>query len=308
MNYIFFDTECSNCLNGNGKICSFGYVKTDENFNVIKKKDILMNPEAPFLLGNAKTGRGISLAYPLFKFQNSHIFPRFYDEIRALLEKEDHIVFGFSVAQDINYLMYTCDRYHKKQINYKAFDIQQFERQAFNLKNTTSLDKLIAKYNLQVLTYHRSDDDAYMSMEVFIQLMKELNLSLEDTLKNYSSCYTSVDQVVEAKELRKKKQIENARLFKLYQSFIAKEDIQVPLSDINTHFLNKKFVISKKIFFEHSEELLKLKHKIIKSGAIIVDSFTKADIIIITAPSEYKLKEHQQFMLYKNFIKKINEL
>ena len=40
MDYLFFDTECANCLHGEGKICSFGYVRTDENFHVLKKKDI----------------------------------------------------------------------------------------------------------------------------------------------------------------------------------------------------------------------------------------------------------------------------
>ena len=30
MKYVFFDIECANCFQGNGKICSFGYVITDE--------------------------------------------------------------------------------------------------------------------------------------------------------------------------------------------------------------------------------------------------------------------------------------
>ena len=28
--YLFFDVECANCFNGKGKLCSFGYVLTDE--------------------------------------------------------------------------------------------------------------------------------------------------------------------------------------------------------------------------------------------------------------------------------------
>ena len=34
MKYLFFDIECANRLN---KICEFGYVLTDENFNILKK-------------------------------------------------------------------------------------------------------------------------------------------------------------------------------------------------------------------------------------------------------------------------------
>ena len=50
MNYIFFDIECANCQNGQAKICSFGYVITDESFTVLEKEDWIVNPKAPFLL------------------------------------------------------------------------------------------------------------------------------------------------------------------------------------------------------------------------------------------------------------------
>ena len=44
MKYLFFDIECSNCFNGVGKLCEFGYVLCDENLNVLKKDDIPMSP------------------------------------------------------------------------------------------------------------------------------------------------------------------------------------------------------------------------------------------------------------------------
>ena len=43
---LFFDTE-----SGNGHIssmCSFGYILTDENFNIKEHGDIFMNPEKKF--------------------------------------------------------------------------------------------------------------------------------------------------------------------------------------------------------------------------------------------------------------------
>ena len=42
MEYIFFDIECANCFNGDGKICSFGYVITDRFFNILEKEDIVL--------------------------------------------------------------------------------------------------------------------------------------------------------------------------------------------------------------------------------------------------------------------------
>ena len=63
MEYIFFDIECANCFQGRGKICSFGYVITDESFNVISKNDILMNPHSRFHLCGHGNHPGITLGY-----------------------------------------------------------------------------------------------------------------------------------------------------------------------------------------------------------------------------------------------------
>ena len=37
MKYLFFDVECANVHHGS-KMCSFGYVLTDENLNIIESK------------------------------------------------------------------------------------------------------------------------------------------------------------------------------------------------------------------------------------------------------------------------------
>ena len=44
MNFLFFDCECSKCSKTTSKLCSFGYVLTDSNLNIIKKEDLLINP------------------------------------------------------------------------------------------------------------------------------------------------------------------------------------------------------------------------------------------------------------------------
>ena len=56
MKYLFFDTECANCFDGEGKICEFGFVLTDENYQIIEKDNIIINPESPF----DKKGLGMS--------------------------------------------------------------------------------------------------------------------------------------------------------------------------------------------------------------------------------------------------------
>ena len=59
MNYLFFDIEC---CDGN-HICSFGYVITNESFEILEKEDIIINPQWRFKLGRAGFDPRIHLAY-----------------------------------------------------------------------------------------------------------------------------------------------------------------------------------------------------------------------------------------------------
>ena len=40
MKYLFFDCEFTNCFDSREKICEFGYVMVDENFNDLYKDNI----------------------------------------------------------------------------------------------------------------------------------------------------------------------------------------------------------------------------------------------------------------------------
>ena len=59
MKYLFFDIECSDGHN----ICSFGYVVINDNFEIIEKDDIVINPESKFILSPSKKRPKIELAY-----------------------------------------------------------------------------------------------------------------------------------------------------------------------------------------------------------------------------------------------------
>ena len=63
MKYVFFDIECACVYKCVAKICAFGYVVTDENYNVLAKEDILVNPKGKFHLTDRNGGQGIVLPY-----------------------------------------------------------------------------------------------------------------------------------------------------------------------------------------------------------------------------------------------------
>ncbi len=189
MEYIFFDIECANCFHGHGKICSFGYVITDEHFNVISKNDILMNPHSRFHLYGHGNHPGITLGYDEKTFNASPSFPRHYAKIRELLTKPNRLVFGFSVMSDAGYIKSECERYHKEIFDYSFIDIQRIFTDLKGLDNTPSLIKCAHEYGvMESQDVHRSDDDSYFTMRVLKGICEETGLTPKELIEKYPHC------------------------------------------------------------------------------------------------------------------------
>ena len=78
MRYLAFDIECCD-----GKhICEFGYVITDEKYNIIKKSVITINPESKFNLVGRPGGRDLYLSIQ----KSSIITVRFLRHIMTTLK------------------------------------------------------------------------------------------------------------------------------------------------------------------------------------------------------------------------------
>ncbi len=160
MNYCFFDIECANCYGGKGKICSFGYVITDDRFNILEKKDIVINPRSSFNLGP-----DLKLAYTKAEFRQAAPFPDYYDEIGALLEYPEYVILGYSIENDCNFLRSDCKRYNLPCFEFPFYDVQCMIMQMFDLQNMPSLQKALEFFGMhEDQEIHKSDDDAYMTM------------------------------------------------------------------------------------------------------------------------------------------------
>ena len=281
MNFVFFDIECANCLKGEGKICSFGYVKTDEHFNVLKKKDILIDPNAPFLLGNVKTGEGIKLAYPLFKFKRSYTFPHYYKEIKALLEDQENYCLGFAVSQDISYLAYSCQRYNLPIIQCRFFDIQKMEKDLNHRKNNSGLDHLIEEFQLPSFTYHRSDDDALMTMEIFKSLLETNKLTYHEAFEKYQSAQDDTSHFLRVQEEKKKqkaiKQKQKIKINLLHGTPTTRFDINL----YNPNLYKKVIHFSYNALEKKLDFLYKHKRMIDAKGIILTRNPANAQIIIV---------------------------
>ena len=181
MNYCFFDIECANCYGGKGKICSFGYVLTDENLNVIEKKDIIINPRSSFNLGP-----DLKLAYSKSEFRQAAPFPDYYDEIGALLEYPEYIVLGYSIENDCNFLRADCQRYNLPCFDFPFYDVQCMIMQMFDLNNMPSLSKALEFFGMhEDQEIHKSDDDAYMTMLAMKGACQHLGITPAQLLERY---------------------------------------------------------------------------------------------------------------------------
>lgn len=181
MNYCFFDIECANCYGGKGKICSFGYVLTDEHLNVIEKKDIIINPRSSFNLGP-----DLKLAYTKSEFRQAAPFPDYYDEIGALLEYPEYIVLGYSIENDCNFLRADCQRYSLPCFDFPFYDVQCMIMQMFELSNMPSLSKALEFFGMhEDQEIHKSDDDAYMTMLAMKGACEHLGITPAELLERY---------------------------------------------------------------------------------------------------------------------------
>ena len=201
MKYLFYDTECSNCFGNNGKLCEFGYVITNEKFEVLEKKGIIMSPgtENKFDKTIYKRDPDFDWAFNYEYYFEKPEFPVFYKKIKELLIDKETMVFGYAVENDIRYLFNTCDRYNLSCFDFCAYDIQTICRDV--------LTNYHAKYHLtEVFQYlygtlefdkmqsHYSRDDAIMTMRIIEKICKLNNCSLEKLLeKTPDSKYDALD-------------------------------------------------------------------------------------------------------------------
>ncbi len=165
MNYLFFDTECANCFDGEGKICEFGYVLTDENFNVMEKDNVIINPECEF----DKKGLGISkikLALPYSQYARYGNFVEAYERIKALFSG-DVLAIGHNTHADAQYLLYACNRYSLSPFDYRFIDTQKAVRELYQRQTGLRLIELHNEFCMEnEKQSHVGLDDAVRTMDV----------------------------------------------------------------------------------------------------------------------------------------------
>lgn len=269
MTYLFFDIECANCDNGVGKICSFGYVLCDNKFNVIEKKDLLINPNAKFSYG-VFCKKYITLGYPQSEFLCHPKFTERYPLIRDLLTKPDQIVIGHAVDNDVNFILGDCDRYHLPVFEYDFYDSQELYRVHTNCALHKNLSAICEELNITVGSAHRSDEDAEMTMLVTKSLCEQQHIGLPELLTQYPTCHHKMRDLIAKHELRKQ--------FFLFKQFLTRLTRERSLE--NEKITGKTFCFSRKVETMDYGKSARIIQQIIDLGGIYTLDVEKADYFV----------------------------
>ena len=300
MDYLFYDIECSDGRH----MCSFGYVITDEYFNILEKADILINPEAIFHTGawskkNREKDPGIELAYPKERFKANPTFPSRYERIQRLLQHDDRKIIGFSHHNDALFLTIACKRYELPVIDYKFYDAQEMFGESRDIINQVALNAIAEALGVDLghLVPHRSDDDAEASMLVTKALCRDLGFTIEELIGHCPRCAGEVSAegkckyyVREAKRAEKRMRAQavrsnrmttkNLEEFKKYVRGLQPDHI------LELTFRGKKVTLNSPYEYKHFKETCLIAKEIAARGGRYVRMGSEADIYVADEQSK----------------------
>lgn len=194
MRYLSFDIECCD----GRSICEFGYVITDESFNVIEKDCFTVNPVLPFSLLRRPKQDDMKLYFSEDEYYASPEFPEFYDRIRSLLTAPDQTVIGYSTGCDAGFLRDACLRYDLPPLDFGFVDSQILYGKYSGEKMQVSLGNAGAALGIDGdIILHKSDEDAYLTLKLTEEICRRLDKPLDSLVRLYpDSCGSSSNYTV----------------------------------------------------------------------------------------------------------------
>lgn len=189
MQYLFFDLEYATSKGGNIKICEFGFVITDENFNILKRDNFIINPNIIKEDWDFNVVKNI-LTRKIFEYEESPTFDEYYYEISNLIESSDYI-FGHTLNSDANALNCDCLRYELPSIDFKFYDIKEFYKQYRAIKEDVSVSNILKDLQIEGENgIHDAEVDSINTMYEFKAMLDNLDMTVDELIE---LCPSAVD-------------------------------------------------------------------------------------------------------------------
>ena len=177
MRYLFFDLEFASTRDNVRKICEFGYVVTDEDFDLIEKGNMIIDP----VIKRSEWDRYVIkkiLTRPVDEYLTHPDFPSYYGEIKRLFGSADFVL-GHSVDSDVRAVNDECKRFSLPAIDFDFYDIKRYYKKLTNGENDTGLAKMLDELNIpRADGEHDAGIDAYNTMLAAKGMLASCGMSL----------------------------------------------------------------------------------------------------------------------------------
>ncbi len=292
MEYLFFDLEFASQINGT-KICEFGYVITDEEFNVIERHNFIINPNIYKYQWDKRVVNTI-LTRTVRQYELSYTFDSYYDIIKEIFSEVDY-VFGHTTDSDAKALNDDIQRYKLPPINYEFYDIKEFYKQYKNEKRDIALKDILKEFKVEGDDLeHDAESDAYNTMLALKAMCNALNTNLNSLIQQCPDARDkTTDFVIES--LEKRNLIREEEFIKY---FTGDETNIMPKNSINyirfhqfvdnvmpnkkgrKIFDNKRITFSSNYKCDHYSQMLNLVQMIKNEGGAYTSNINKSQIYI----------------------------
>ncbi len=187
MKYLAFDIEAANGYKMYS-ICSIGVVIADEQFNILKRTNIWINPKTSYNLNGTRKNVGIDLHLDKALLDSSPDFSQVYPQIKQLLTDPQYLVVGHAVDSDVRMLNAACKHYNLPSLDFKFLCTQLLYRLHKGEKEVRALSKIAAELNISYQE-HNSEEDAWMSLMTLKYLVEDSGLSVDGLVEKYRIRY-----------------------------------------------------------------------------------------------------------------------
>lgn len=273
--FVFFDCECANTFDGIGKICSLGYVITDDELNIIESQDVVINPECEFDWYLFSGKGGCKLAYSKDYFRVKPNFAAYYKEIKKLFTTGNRLIAGFAVGNDVGFVNSACQRYNENYINIRAFDFMPLLEQHYGQHKKLSEWAEFFGVNVAKYQSHKSVDDAIMTMLCMKKFCIEQKITPEQLMNSHKDLFVSSEEMlIQAEERAYRKEI-TEKIKRLYDKKNPKPHHK---SLLDKHFeFDGKLLKNVDVAFELIKNIYDcggIVHEHCMSGGILVCNYT----------------------------------
>ena len=276
MKYLAFDIEAANGYQLSS-ICSIGIVIADEQFKILSRRNIWINPKTKYNLNGTRQNVGIDLHLDKKLLDASPDFKQAYGEISGLLTDKEYFVFGHAVDADVRMLNAACVRNNLPCINFEFADSQLLYKLYNKDKDVKSLHKIAADIGVE-FQEHNSEEDAYATMFTLKYLVTSSGLTVLELMDKYRIRIGVNRDFNMSRPVSLDGQVSKKRVTQVAWDKIKK--YASTIKKVGSKYADVGFSLSRTLELSDSETLYKVVEIIIKNGGRYATKLIKSRVYV----------------------------